>query len=208
MNFLSKVLLLPPLLLLIGCHIEQIVDPDDPSLQLDDPPDAPQGSLTDDDAFAFIQGETFGQESGRAVTVADFDGDGLADLAIGAAGNAQGDVTPDPGVRSGRVYLFWGPITEEIEDVSQADTILYGSEHFSEIGAAVAGGDLDGDGIADLVVSDYLATYVFYGPITEGLHSDTEADARIVAPATSQGRHLLPNGEQPLGERIGPIRGV
>jgi hypothetical protein len=179
---------------------EARLDPGDPTLQLDDPPPPPQGSLTDDDAFAFIQGETFAQEIGRAVAVADFDGDGLADLAIGAAGNPQGDVIPDPGVRSGRVYLFRGPITEQIEDLSQADTILYGAEHFSGFGAAVAAGDLDGDGFADLVVSDLLATFVFYGPIEDGLRSDAEADARIDAQAASQGRHLLPDGEQPLGD--------
>lgn len=188
------------LLLMTGCQaLTEPADLGEPT-QLDAPPPAPQGSLTDDDAFAFIQGDTFGQETGRAVAVADFDGDGLADLAVGAAGSAQGDVVPDPGVHSGRVYIFSGPITDQIEELSQADTVLYGSEHFSEFGSAVAAGDLDGDGLADLVVGDGLSTFVFYGPIEEGLRPDTEAHAHIEALAPTNGRYQLGRGQQPLGD--------
>ena len=200
MNRLSTILLLSPVLLLIGCLGDTPLDPTDPVLQLDDPPPALQGVLTDEDAWAFIQGETFGQESGRTVAIADFDGDGLADLAIGAAGNAQGDVALEPNVRAGRVYLFRGPINGSIEDLSQADTVLHGSEHFSKFGAAVAGGDLDGDGFADLVVSDLLGTFVFYGPIEDGFRSDTEADAHIETSTAPQERHVLPSGQQLLGD--------
>jgi len=200
MNFPSRLLLTVPLFLLIGCAAGGAVDPNDPSLQLNDPPPPLSGVLTDADAFAFIQGEAFGQESGQSVAVADFDGDGLADLAIGAPGNTQGDVLTDPGVRSGRVYLFRGPITEETGDLSQADTVLYGSEHFSAFGAAVAGGDLDGDGFSDLVVGDGLSTFVFYGPIDDGLLPDTEADAHIAELGATIGRYQLGRGLDPLGD--------
>ena len=44
MNPLSKALIVPPLLLIIGCPGEPLVEPDAPTPQLDEPPPAPQGS--------------------------------------------------------------------------------------------------------------------------------------------------------------------
>ena len=51
----------------------------------------------------------------------------------------------------GAVYVFWGPVAGS-HDTSDADGALSGSAKEDYAGTHLAGGDLNGDGIHDLVV--------------------------------------------------------
>ncbi len=77
----------------------------------------------------------------------DLDGDGLDDLLIGAP---LGDGAE---AEAGVVYVLYGPMDGSGYLEDQAGTTLLGQHAQDELGAAVHGpGDLDGDGLADMVL--------------------------------------------------------
>jgi len=76
----------------------------------------------------------------------DWDGDGLADLALGMPG-----ATVDS-LDQGAVYLFLGPQSGE-RWVEDADATLFLSSATSNFGLALSSGDLDGDGLDELLVN-------------------------------------------------------
>ena len=98
-------------------------------------------------ADARLFGEQDGDQAGLHVAGAgDLDGDGHDDVLIGA-GTVDGH-----GADSGAVYVVHGPIAGAV-DLADADAILLGEA--AGDGAAVlvrSGGDLDADGLADIVV--------------------------------------------------------
>lgn len=90
-----------------------------------------------------IYGETAGGRAGIAVLgLRDADGDGLGELAIGAPGAGP--------TLGGGVYLFHGPPAGTF-DVTDADVRWYGDVG-EDLGATLAGADLDGDTLADLII--------------------------------------------------------
>ncbi|MBI3460778.1 FG-GAP repeat protein [Candidatus Acetothermia bacterium] len=121
-----------------------------------------------------------------ALVTGDFNGDGLADVAVGAV-NVNG---PD-GLRhlSGAVYVFYGKkdwpkqvdLAKDKDGKSSADVVIYGAQPGDQLGYALAAGDLNGDKTDDLIVSavdaagpDGLRTnsgavYVFYGNSLSGV---------------------------------------
>ncbi|MFH1465472.1 MAG: MopE-related protein [Pseudomonadota bacterium] len=115
---------------------------------------------------------------GRLAMAGDVDGDGHGDVLIGATGAGTG----------GAAYLVYGDSAGLPSlDLGGADAIFSGSTTGDHAGADLAGvGDLDGDGLDDLMVAAYAATaggyagagvsYLFYGPVS-GSMSLTAADA-------------------------------
>ncbi len=93
-----------------------------------------------------LEGESSGDEAGYAVAGAgDVNGDGLADLLIGA--RYQSDFAD----YAGAAYLVFGPVGDM--DLADADARWMGEGEGDYAGSSLASaGDVDGDGSADLLV--------------------------------------------------------
>ncbi len=108
-------------------------------------------SLTTDDASGSWRGETPGDGfgvAGAAAALGDLDGDGEDDLALAAAESDVG------GAGAGQVYVVYGgsglPSDLAIGDAAAWSFI---GEEGDGFGARLTGGDLDGDGLSELIAS-------------------------------------------------------
>ena len=135
----------------------------------------------DASADGVLDGEAAGDQLGaRVAGLGDLNGDGLADVGAGAPTSDAG------GAAAGRAYVFFGAAGAALD--ATADGVLTGSgagENFGMIGAA---GDVDGDGVDDLIVG---AAFHDAGPLTDagrallfrggpGAALDGTADATLV----------------------------
>lgn len=101
---------------------------------------APMDAMPD----LMLAGEASLDEFGVSVSSAgDMNGDGYADVAIGAHWNDEG------GGNAGRAYVYFGGAKPD----DKADVIVTGEEPGGRLGTSVApGGDVNADGYADLLV--------------------------------------------------------
>ncbi len=104
-----------------------------------------------------------GASFGAAVAIADVNGDGYADLVVGAPKASNGQSL------EGRVYVYFGG-AGAFDTV--ADAILERDQAGADFGSCVAAADVDGDGVADIAVgarfydngrTDEGALFVFQG---------------------------------------------
>ena len=100
-----------------------------------------------------IRGKQLYEESGYSVSTAgDVNGDGLADLIIGAIG-----AYPN-GTDSGSTYVVFGTTetsTIELSNVAAGSGgfVIHGKDDYKESGYSVStAGDINGDGLTDLIV--------------------------------------------------------
>lgn len=116
-----------------------------------------------------------GDVAGFAVTVGDLDGDGVADLTVGApchAGGADG---------GGAVHIMYGPI-EDGRSLGSADVTLLGGRAGDFVGEALGAADLDGDGDDELLIgapgpfvgADPVAAGCFQTPVQPGVNRPGE----------------------------------
>jgi hypothetical protein len=120
-----------------------------------------------DDARSRIVGDA-GERAQMVQSRADFDGDGRADLLVGAYEALAG---------AGRVGLVTSlpEGSHRLWDITQAH--VQGSVQGGELGLSMASGDLDGDGHVDLLAGAPIANeaYVLRGPLS-GDRSVSEAE--------------------------------
>ena len=160
------------------------------------------GSLSYSDADSSITGGTTSDELGSAVAVLpDLDGDGYAELLIGAPGEDSGANA------AGATYLFFGPVSSG--SAADADALFVGEAVSDRSGAELAtGGDFDGDGTQDFLIgasnfggADNGAVYVVYGDASvsgmvsldsvggrlEGAGSDDNAGNKVIFAGDTDG---------------------
>ncbi len=127
-------------------------------------------------------------ECGHGADFADVNGDGIADAIIGAGEQTHG------GSHSGSVYFIYGPLEPGTHDLdTRADAELIGQSEGIETGRVVmAGGDMNGDGIGDILASASYdsesgyyagAVLVNYGPAV-GVKDMDLADGKLMGENT------------------------
>jgi hypothetical protein len=128
-------------------------------------------------ADATFTGLSDGDELGIMLTSGDLNGDGYADVAVGANGYSS---------QTGRVYIYYGATSFD----TTVDVTLTGESTGSVFGETFgAGGDINGDGFTDLVIgadnydvgsnTNEGRVYVYYG----GATLDATADVVITGSA-------------------------
>ncbi len=137
-----------------------------------------------------------GEELGRSLTTLDWNGDNRADLLVG------GPYEQNNGEGSGSAYLVKGSTTLKPLDLGALDPHWFrvdGDTWFAFAGAGVAGGDVTGDGIDDILVGapgqttwDGLAQPGRVG-MFRGSRSDTKA------PTVTEPRQTIRAGQALVG---------
>jgi hypothetical protein len=113
--------------------------------------DMPDEVSLPDDAILVIHGAQAGDNLGFAVSTGDLNGDGVADVIAGATGsNGLENLRTD----MGEAFVFFGGEglagKHDLVD-SEYDFLLQPAEGFSHLGTSFATGDVNGDGIDDLI---------------------------------------------------------
>ena len=124
-------------------------------------------------------GEQAGEQAGWSVDRADFNADGVLDVAIGSPYHSTQSF-------EGQVSVSLAPFGPVVP-LQTADGSWRGDIEDSNLGFALDTGDVNGDGYADLVMGaphreqDMGAVYIVYGPADQGA-SVADADVQIEAP--------------------------
>ncbi|MCW2367576.1 hypothetical protein M2341_003023 [Sphingobium sp. B7D2B] len=141
-----------------------------------------------------INGSSAYDYHNRVSVIGDMNGDGLADLAIGSW---QADTSL--GVDAGKVYVVFGKTDSSPVDLSALSVagntqgfVIEGNQAGTLTFGAVAGSDLNGDGLADLIIgssnadvnglTDNGAAFVVYGS-TSGVFSTSKVSQMGTAAA-------------------------
>ena len=101
-------------------------------------------------AHTIVVGESPGDQLGYVTRLGDLNADGVDDF-VTAAPNAAG---------GGRLYLFLGPLPPGVINAADADLVVTGGWATGGFGYEMDGpGDLDQDGVPDLLVGAWRSNY-------------------------------------------------
>ena len=156
------------------------------------PPHSDTLDLSRDKPDVTVFGATASDFLGFAVGAADVNGDGFADILLGAP---LADGPDDQRPHAGETYvIFGGPDLPPELDLAQgtASLTVFGAGPDDRLGAALATGDTNGDGLADLLLGAFLAD----GP-DDARYQAGEAYLLLGSPGLS-GRRDLAQGEYDL----------
>lgn len=91
-------------------------------------------------------------DTASSLAAGDFNGDGIADVALAAAfADGPDAARPD----AGEAYVFFGPFSHgETRDagMGQQDVTIYGARPGDQAGRSIAAGDVNGDGVTDIII--------------------------------------------------------
>jgi hypothetical protein len=149
-------------------------------------------SASMDEAEIILYGE-YGEQEGYSVAIAgDIDGDGHRELLTGAP---EDDLEY---TNTGSVRIYQGPVDG---DYGEPDTEIYGETDYDRLGYWVAdGGDVDGDGYADVLAGSMYADFIRYnagvvyvlpGPLWGRVAVGEAQVARIVGPEVEAELHVV-----------------
>ena len=146
------------------------------------------GGLLAEDSDVVVMGESISETMGSVSTSCDFNGDGVDDVLLGS--NQYGSA-------KGSSLIFYGSASlASIINESQRDVRIDGVADWDFSSNSVAAGDVDGDGVCDVVVGAYNSdssgladagtTYIVYGGSLSGVISLSEADVTVEGNESSQ----------------------
>lgn len=90
------------------------------------------------------------EKLGQALVVGDFNGDNIDDLAVSSPESTASQSMNR--YHAGNVHILFGPLNSAYSRISSADVKISGSIANELIGQSLAAGDIDGDGIDELVI--------------------------------------------------------
>ncbi len=152
----------------------------------------------------------------HALALADIDGDGLKDIVVGKrfwAHGTHGDPEPEaPAV------LYWFQL---VRHGKQVDFVPHLVDDNSGVGTQVVVGDVNGDGLPDIIVGNKKGTFVHFQekktvsaeeyekaqpkPLDNFVETVTEPPAPGSAPAPASSTAEMPKGTLPLGKDGKPL---
>ncbi|KMP10907.1 hypothetical protein UZ36_06120 [Candidatus Nitromaritima sp. SCGC AAA799-C22] len=106
--------------------------------------------LSQADVVFYRRGAVHSSRFGQAIATGDVNGDGIKDMIFGAPHSSGKNKI----FRAGQVYVVYGrkKLAGAWDITKNADLTISGSETSSETGFAVASGDINGDGLSDLIL--------------------------------------------------------
>ncbi|MFH1463221.1 MAG: integrin alpha [Pseudomonadota bacterium] len=146
------------------------------------------GTLSLADADAKLLGDVDGAAAGYSMAATgDIDGDGSADLLVGALSSSE-----STGSWDGIVYVVLGSV-QGVHSLAEAEIQIQGGNGGDSLGMVVAGqGDYDGDGTPDLALSYTLVPYcyqsalIYFAP-APGVYGAEDADVTIASSEVLEG---------------------